>query len=229
MLFCIEAAVLLGFTQLTCTQKLAEWNIPSKKKKIEPGKLTNFDVSADHYKKKVLKRNLNQCKDIVKKRLEYVPFCKENEAYLKNKENTRKNLFNEIKDLIPQSCFAEIMIGKKLSSEINKNTVHVDSIKEAVEKFKKNPSFSAKENINLVVEKLVSCLHLTDEQIKYIYEKTILQSQSRDWIIHRKCRMTSSNFKQIYTRTKSYLNNPNICTTSISNIILGESVFKHFQ
>nr|XP_047124919.1 uncharacterized protein LOC124807246 [Hydra vulgaris] len=39
MLFRIEAAVLSGFTQLTCTQKLAEWSIPSKKKKIEPGKL----------------------------------------------------------------------------------------------------------------------------------------------------------------------------------------------
>ncbi|XP_065641141.1 uncharacterized protein LOC136073423 [Hydra vulgaris] len=223
MLFRLEAAVLSGFTQLTCTQKLAEWNILSKKKKIEPGSLTNFHVNADHYKKKVLKRNLNQCKDIVKKRLEYVSFCKENKAYLKNKENTRKKFFNEIKDLIPQSCFAEVMVGKKLFSEINKNTVYVDSIKEAVEKFKKNPLFSSKENINLVVEKLVSCLHLTDEQIKYTYEKTILQSQSRNWIIHRKCRITSSNFKQIYTRTKSYLNNPNICTTSIPNIILGES------
>ncbi|XP_065659185.1 uncharacterized protein LOC136083633 [Hydra vulgaris] len=223
MLFRIEAAVLSGFTQRTCTEQLAKWNVPSKKKKIEPGKLTNFVVSTDHYRKKVLKKNITQLKFCAQKRLDYVPFCEENKVYLNDKEKTRKTLFNEIKDLIPQSCFAEVMIGKKLSSGINENSVVVDSIKLAVMKFKKSPAFSAKENINLVVEKLVNYLYLSDEQIDNVYKKTILQSKSKDWILYRKCRMTSSNFKQFYTHTKSYLKNPTICTASISNIILGES------
>ena len=33
-LFCIEAAILFGYTHQTCTSQLSQWNIPSQKNQI---------------------------------------------------------------------------------------------------------------------------------------------------------------------------------------------------
>ena len=42
LLFRVEAAVLIGVTHPTCTSMLASWNVPSKKKQINPGRIRLF-------------------------------------------------------------------------------------------------------------------------------------------------------------------------------------------
>ena len=52
MLFRIEAAVITGITKPMCTSQLSEWVIPSKKTNVDPGKLSDFVIRKDHYRKK---------------------------------------------------------------------------------------------------------------------------------------------------------------------------------
>ena len=56
MLFCVEAAVITRVTKPTCTSRKSEWVIPQTKTSTEPGRISNFLIRKDHYKKKAISK-----------------------------------------------------------------------------------------------------------------------------------------------------------------------------
>ena len=51
MLFKIEGAVLTGITHPTCTMEKSNWNVPSNKKNIKPGRVSEFIFKQEKYSK----------------------------------------------------------------------------------------------------------------------------------------------------------------------------------
>ena len=52
LLFRVEAAVLTGYCDPTCTSTLSKWNVPSSKKQIKPDEVSTFLFKQDSYIKK---------------------------------------------------------------------------------------------------------------------------------------------------------------------------------
>ena len=90
LLFRVEAAVLLGVTHSTCTSKLALWTIPSKKKTIQPGKLSSFFIKQDRYDKKVLKETVEQAKVKAIRKLDYVPMTESGKKFISHPKKVRE-------------------------------------------------------------------------------------------------------------------------------------------
>ena len=65
LLFRIEAANIQGLTNPACTDILSKWEVPSKKKKVAPGKLSSFLIKKDKYgKDNTETRNKNTAKKL---------------------------------------------------------------------------------------------------------------------------------------------------------------------
>ena len=117
---------MIGVTPPTCTSILASWNIPSKKKKITPGPVKNFLFKTEIYSSKSLE-TVNS--DKIKRELERQTFLTTSEsqdAKLKDKKIVCQELLERISNVVPKSCFVELMTVKKnrdSGPEINVPTI----------------------------------------------------------------------------------------------------------
>ena len=117
---------MIGVTPPTCTSILASWNIPSKKKKIISGPVKNFLFKTETYSSKSLE-TVNS--DKIKRKLERQTFLTTSEsqaAKLKDKKIVRQELLERISNVVPKSCFVELMTVKKnrdSGPEINAPTI----------------------------------------------------------------------------------------------------------
>ena len=177
LLFRIKTAVLIGVTHPTCTSILASWNIPSKKKKITPGPVKNFLFKTETYSSKSLE-TVNS--DKIKRKLERQTFLTTSEsqaAKLKDKKIVRQELLERISNVVPKSCFVELMTGKKnrdTSPEINVPTF-LDFAESFIDSC--NPELDVAD----LTEIFAGSLLITGEQVKTIYNQTVPQSKTTFW------------------------------------------------
>ena len=218
MLFRIEAAVLTGVTHPTCTMETAKWNVPSKKKVIKPGKLETFLVKQDHYMRKATALSTEEAKRNAKRKLDYTPMNDKSKNYFSDPDKARKDIFEKIKEFSHKSCFNEIMLNSKFSAVTERPQIETPNLITMAKSFVKTHNMTS-EN---VVDNFVRFIQLNAGQIKSIYQNTIKQSESEEWVEQRKGRLTASKFKRIYTRMQSIKNDPTINPFRLVADILGE-------
>ena len=105
----IEAAVITGITKPTCTSQLSEWVIPSKKTNVDPGKLSDFVIRKDYYRKKAAAPTKEIQLESAQKRLKFSPMSAKQEQYLQQASQVRDDFYHAIKGIVPGSCFSEFM------------------------------------------------------------------------------------------------------------------------
>ena len=196
LLFRIVATVLIGATHPTCTSILASWNIPSKKKKIISGPVKNFLFKTETYSSKSLETDNS---DKIKRKLERQTFLIMSESQavkLRDKKIVLQKLLERVSNVVPKSCFVELMTGKKnrdTSSEIN-----VPTILDFAESF--IDSCDIKLDVAELTEIFAGPLLITDEQVKTIYNQMLL--------FYRHGRITASKFKDISDTVTRIKKNP---------------------
>ena len=177
LLFRIVATVLIGATHPTCTSILASWNIPSKKKKIISGPVKNFLFKTETYSSKSLETDNS---DKIKRKLERQTFLIMSESQavkLRDKKIVLQKLLERVSNVVPKSCFVELMTGKKnrdTSPEINVPTF-LDFAESFIDSC--NPEL----DIADLTEIFAGSLLITGEQVKTIYNQTVAQSKTTFW------------------------------------------------
>ena len=135
LLFRIEAAVLLGHTHQTCTSQLSQWNIPSHKKQIEPGEVASFIFEKETYMKKATQLTVNKRKQRAKLKMNFQVTSNSQAKKLADSANIRSELYNEVSDIIPRSCFTEFMETERKKHK-RKRVESVPTSLECAESFK---------------------------------------------------------------------------------------------
>ena len=218
LLFRIEAAVLIGVTPPTCTSILASWNIPSKKKKITPGPVKNFLFKTETYSSKSLE-TVNS--DKIKRKLERQTFLTTSEsqaAKLKDKKIVRQELLERISNVVPKSCFVELMTVKKnrdSGPEINAPTI-LDFAESFIDSC--DPELDVVDPTEIFAWSLL----ITGEQVKTIYSQTVAQSKTAFWQKQRHGRITAFKFKDISETVTRIKKNPTVeCPEYLISAIMG--------
>ena len=226
MLFRIEAAVITGVTNPTCTSRLSEWVVPSSKANVQPGRMSDMVVIKDHYKKKATSLSKDAKSETMKKKLQFNPASEGQSDYLKQSSKVRSDFYDKIKGLVPGSCFEEFMECKKFSN-----------VPSTSKNLRKPPptimaAMVADDFINheadevVLIQKLINEMKLSPEEIEFLYKDTVGQSANQEWLNQRKGRLTASKFKRIFTRASTLELKPDESTTSILSSILGYKIFQ---
>ena len=195
MLFRIEAAVSRGLTKLSKTSLPCEWNVrenfdPSKPIQVSTVKWKKshyFESTDDSFHDSLLERSLN-----------YSCMTEEQDAFVQ--ENMLSNLGNELKDLVPNSCFIQMFDGKPPPKEPD-----IECPKSLFE-IATDLAVSGEDDINV----LLSEIKLDDKQISDISEKTKAQSNSKEWSLQRRGRITASLFHRVASKVHNLERNPNV-------------------
>ena len=195
LLFRVEAAVLTGVSHPTCTGMLSSWNVPTHKKQIEPGEVSSFLFTQDTYMKKSAQTSIEKRKEKTNKKLNFQVMSDSQSKNLLNTEQIRVELYNEIVDIVPNSCFVELMEARK-KRVTNETFEKVPTLLEFAESFKE--SCSPELNVEDLSDMFADSLFYSDDQIKVVYNSTISQANSQEWVTQRHGRVTASKFKDIY-------------------------------
>ena len=218
LLFRVEVANLMGATKKTGTSTLCQFVIPSTKKKtIKPGKLSSFLIQQEKYSKLSTCDLPDTAKEKLKQKLEYLPMSESGKKLVSNTDNLRKKFHQSLKSAIPESCFIEIIEGKRYTSPVvTETSTEILSIIEHAEliKNKENPSYEQ--------ETFLNSIKLSPSEIAIIYDKTTMQSNSEFWFNQRKGRITASKFKRVFTRMET-LKKIDCDPTPLLQDILGEA------
>ena len=190
LLFRVEAAVLIGVTHPTCTSMLASWNVPSKKKQINPGRIKDFLFKSESYTKNSLELDTA---DKLKKKAERRTFLTMSNSQFTHLNDKNSTLFEAIADIVSRSCFVELMAGQKVRAE--KPQINVPTLNEFAESF--IDGCDPKLDVSSLPEIFTDSISLVAQQINSIYQHTIDQSKSTFWINQRNVRRTSSRFNEI--------------------------------
>ena len=195
LLFRVEAAISTGANDPTCTSVLAKWNIPATKKQIEPDVISSFLCQQENYNKRSILESSAKRKEKVKRKTLFDVMSPSQKKYLQDGEKVRLDFYSNVSDVIPKSCFVELMENKRNSCTLKEIDTDIPTLKEFARNFKENcdPELNVKELNDLFTDSLI----LSDEQIKKIYDTTVKQSQSDVWLHQRNGRLTASKFKSI--------------------------------
>ena len=92
--------------------------------------------------------------------------------------NIRSELYNEVSDIIPRSCFTEFMEAKRKKHK-RECVESVPTLLECAESFKDccGPELQPQ----LFPDTFSNSLFFTEDQIKLVYEKTIGHSNCNEW------------------------------------------------
>ena len=113
LLFRVEAAVLTGYCNPTCTSTLATWNIPRGEKEIQPDEVSKFLFRQDTYMKKATQEMLEKWKSKAKVKKEFRVMTDSHFYRLSGRKNVKEECFIEACAIIPPSCFVELMESKQ--------------------------------------------------------------------------------------------------------------------
>ncbi|XP_047130217.2 uncharacterized protein LOC124810062 [Hydra vulgaris] len=218
LLFRIESAVITGVSNPTCTSLKASWNVPSKKKLIEPGLVSNFVFTQDSYLKKSVQKSTEKRKSAGQFKIKFQVMSDSQKKVLNNGDIVRSELFNEIQNIIPNSCFVELTEQKK-KQHIPSVALDIPSLKEFANLFKTNLD---QDEIFFINDMFADSIYLTDNEIRAIYNATKDQANSTEWFKYRQGRLTASKFKSIVNCAKRLRNNTNEkCPKYIVSFIMG--------
>ncbi|XP_066934311.1 uncharacterized protein [Clytia hemisphaerica] len=221
LLFRVEAAVLQGITQETCTDIPSDWNRPKTKKQVKPGKLSNFLIKQDRLDKRFSEQSsLKKKKAAQQARINYNPAPSPLKMNIANKKLMRMKLFNATRQIVPQSTFIETYEGKEKPRKIkHKNTKHVETLEEIANKSityanEKDGDKCAAQYINKIKS-------MTVEDMKSVCILTEKQSSSKVWFAQRKGRITASKFRRVYTKMNSLKRDENKDHTKLVSDLMG--------
>ena len=173
-LFRVEAVALIGVTHPTCTSMLASWNVPSKKKQIIPGRIKDFLLKSESYTKKSLEIDtLHRLKKKAERRT-FLTMSNSQFTQLGDKKKVRSELFEALADIVPKSCFVELMDGQKV--RVKKSQINVQTLTEFAESCIDGCDHDL--DISSLTEIFADSVSLTAHQINSIYEQTTDQSKS---------------------------------------------------
>ena len=96
LLFRVEAAVLIGLSNPTCTSVSAAWNIPSAKKQIIPDEISKFIFTNDTYMKKATKESEEARKERAEAKQNFRVTTNSQYEALQNHKNVRNDLFQDV-------------------------------------------------------------------------------------------------------------------------------------
>ena len=117
MLFRIEAAVRTGVTKPSCTSLLSKWNVPKGTKTIlEQKPVCELVFSKSSYASN--DQTAIEMKAANEKYKTFVTCSSEQEELLKKPEHFRNYLYEELKSVVPNSCFVQMVKGKKNEEKI---------------------------------------------------------------------------------------------------------------
>ena len=105
LLFRIEHAIITrAANMVACTSKLSTWNVPSGKKQTEPDGVCKFLFKQDSYMKRSVQKPT-----LFFKKINFQTMSNSQKEKLRNDDAIRKELFGEIKDIVPNCCFVEFI------------------------------------------------------------------------------------------------------------------------
>ena len=113
LLFRVEAAVLTGYCNPTCTSTLATWNIPRGKKQIQPDEVSKFLFTQDTYMKKGTQETLEKWKSKAEVKKAFGVMTGSQFDRFSNRKIVRQEFFNEACAIIPTSFFVELIESKQ--------------------------------------------------------------------------------------------------------------------
>ena len=113
-------------------------------------------------------------------------------------KKVHNELFEAIADIVPNSCFVELMTGQNVRTE--ESQINVPTLIGFADSF-----IDPELDVSSLTEMFVDSFSFTVQQINSIYQQTIDQSKSAFWINQRHGQITSSRFKKAHFIGMSYL------------------------
>ena len=98
LLFRIEAAVLTGLSNPTCTSVSAAWNIPSTKKQITLDETSKFIFTNDTYMKKATQESEEAREERAEAKQNFRVIRNSQYEAFQNHKNVRNDLFDDVHD-----------------------------------------------------------------------------------------------------------------------------------
>ena len=221
LLFRVEAAVLQGLTQETCTDVPSDWNRPKTKKQVKPGKLSNFLIKQDRLDKRFSEQSsLAKKKAVQQAKINYNPAPSPLKMNIANKKLMRMKLFNATRHIVPQSTFIETYEGKEKPRKLkDKNTKHIETLQEIANK---SITYSnEKDGDKCTTQYINKIKSMTVEDMKSVCSLTEKQSSSKVWFAQRKGRITASKFRRVHTRMNSLKKDPSKDHTKLVSDLMG--------
>lgn len=211
MLFRVESAVATGATRPSKTSVGCQWNIPSGSKVLlKPTKAEELFFTKSKYtasktkfsKQKSAKLHLNKYKPSLHPK---------HKNELKNEHEIRNKLFGIISSDIKNSSLAEVMYGKRATS--NKTTCDLPP-----------PLTLLVTNLasHINMSNVLTHLHLSQEECNAVENATHTQSLNPMWYEQRKGRLTASKFYRICTRADTTLKKKDQNVKNLVNEIMGK-------
>ena len=105
-------------------------------------------------------------------------------------KKVRNELFEAIADIVPNSCFAELMTGQNVRSE--ESQINVPTLTGFSNSF--IDDCDPELDVSSITEMFVDSVSFNVQQINSIYQQTIDQSKTAFWINQRHGQITSSRF-----------------------------------
>ena len=187
LLFRVESAVMAGITNPSCTDRLAKWTVPNAKTDLKCCPVSSMQFTKDHYKSFTTMDRSNQERN-VKARAAFSPLSQEQQQYIRNESQVRRDLMNIIKIHAPKSCFVELISEKKLSVKSKEPTPK--SIVDKVDDFKVDKAVTMEQNI----KNFTRACNLTESERDIINRNTVGQSSVNDWHDQQKGKVTALRF-----------------------------------
>ncbi|XP_070555668.1 uncharacterized protein [Ptychodera flava] len=212
MFFRVEAAVRTGQTNVACTSKLCQWNIPAKKTHIEPLRVKDMDFKVSKFSK-VASRPL-----VDRSRKQFRP-----DGYIpeENEDVRRSNLLDILQTSVPNGCYRAMRENKFQvggGAELSDSVV-IDAISEETKSILLDDPKAIEENEILKLAKLsdttdeflskLKNVNYSDYDIHMLESKTVGQHCNSLWRNQRIGRLTASKFYSIYTKVNTIKNHPN--------------------
>ena len=200
MMFRIEAAVSTGVTKPSCTSLLSKWNVPTGSRTVLVHRPISEMVFTQH--DYTSSNNKGKRQEEAKKKFSQFLTCdKKQEEFLKNTNIARNFLYQQIKDIAPQSCFVEMVEKKRKSLTTKPKTTLPLGIKEQAGIYKVDTNISQQDNIINFTRSIL----LNKNEIKIIEAHTKEQSKTDLWYKQRIGRITASKVHSVVTRMETLI------------------------
>ena len=128
--------------------------------------------------KKATQLTVNERKQRAKSKINFQVTSNTQARKLADSANVRSKLYNEVSDIIPRSCFNEFMEAKKKKHK-KECVKSVPTLLECAKSLK--DCCNAELQHQLLPDTFVISLFFTGDQIKLVNEKTIGQSNCKEW------------------------------------------------
>ncbi|XP_046333004.2 uncharacterized protein LOC124115889 [Haliotis rufescens] len=209
LLFRVEAAVVTGATDKTCTDKQCEWTIPKQRVSLNPVPAVDLSWTKDHFYKhgKTTKRP-------VINKTSFTPLSRKQQDLVKDKVQIRNKL-----SAIAGRCAPEARFHKMMKKEAPAPLpVCVPSLPAMVDQF----CATTPETSNKTPEAFIKQLSSSVAQCNQLTSATENQG-GVEWKMQRKGRITASNFRRVYTRMETLDRDDSADRSALINHVMGYS------